>query len=694
MGSKFIYYNTDCGLSNDIVFAVYEDKKGNYWFGTYGGLNKFDGEKFSIYTVEDGLPNNFIHSITEDKYGNLWIATESGVCKFDGQNFVAFEQKNGLLSSSVFKVLRDSKDNLWIGTSCGLVKYDGNSFTNYKTDDRLVDNFICDIAEDKKGNIWVATYTGLNKFDGEKFIDFSEDSVFNQSFLLSVFVDSRNNVWIGTGTGLIKYNGEDFIKYTVKDGMSDKCCYFITENNNYIYIGTNKGLNRFDGKDFKTYTYKDGLPSSELNQTSSLVDSKEYLWFGTIKGVCRFDSKLDKPDLNNPPVFITDLKVNNNPVDLMGDMEFEYKENYMKINYVGLCYISPERLYYQCKLEGIDNDWITTNKRSMTYPYLPAGNYTFKVKAYNKDNIPSDNFAELSFIINPPFWDTIWFKGTVIAFVLLLVLGGYWLKISSFRKRKEMLENKVQERTIELQKAYEKLLELDNLKSDFLTNVSHELRTPLMSIRSFSELLIENQDNNDKENIRYLNIILDENDRAIRLIENLLDISRIESGGAKWNISSVNLKDIVDISVDATISLAEKKKQTLNLRFNDSLPKVIGDSDRLVQVMTNLINNAIKFTPEKGKIIIGADLENEHNGKFLKMYVSDTGIGIPEEHQGKIFDKFQQVSNSNFSENRGSGLGLAICKEIIKHHGGEIWVESEPGKGSIFYFTLPIEKGT
>ncbi|UCD84863.1 MAG: GAF domain-containing protein [Deltaproteobacteria bacterium] len=231
--------------------------------------------------------------------------------------------------------------------------------------------------------------------------------------------------------------------------------------------------------------------------------------------------------------------------------------------------------------------------------------------------------------------------------------------------------------------------EMDKLKSDFLSNVSHELRTPMTSVKAYSTILLDEIDELDRDNQeKFLNIIIKESDRLIRLISDLLDLQKIEAGKIEWKYEDINLSDLLKETVEVFSGGARDKKIEIIERVEAKLPIISGDRDRLFQVITNLLSNAIKFSPEGGRIVVSA----EANLDEILISVKDNGRGIPEDMRERIFDRFQQVDNSAWEKTKGTGLGLAIAKEIVEHHKGRIWVESELNKGSDFKISLPYGK--
>ncbi len=274
-------------------------------------------------------------------------------------------------------------------------------------------------------------------------------------------------------------------------------------------------------------------------------------------------------------------------------------------------------------------------------------------------------------------------------------LQGY---AGELARHKDELEETVANRTRDLQAAYDELKRahqelqaLDELKSSFLANVSHELRTPLTSIRSFSEILLTYPDEDREAQLEFIQIINQESERLTRLINDVLDVAKIEAGKMEWNMTEVRLDEVVREAARAARPLFAEAGLDFEVSIEDGEYVVMADRDRILQVISNLLNNAAKFTPQ-GKVRLGMRRIND----TAEIYVADTGIGIPPESRDRVFDKFYQVSEENRldgAKTKGTGLGLSICREIVEHHGGMIWVESEVGMGSTFYFTLRLVPG-
>ncbi len=271
-------------------------------------------------------------------------------------------------------------------------------------------------------------------------------------------------------------------------------------------------------------------------------------------------------------------------------------------------------------------------------------------------------------------------------------------RIQAERRLRELnaeLDRRVRERTSDLEKANEELKALDSMKDSFLSSVSHELRTPLTSIRSFSEILLRYDQEDPATQKEFLRIINSESERLTRLINDVLDLSRIEAGEMVWNDKLISVGEVILDSLPAQKKFLEAKSLRLLLDLPPSLPFVLADRDRLQQVITNLLANAVKFSGEGGEIRIRAEAfegrRSQESAEWIKVSVSDQGIGIDEKDFEVVFEKFRQVYQDTMKDKpKGTGLGLPICRDIVLHYGGNIWVESEKGKGSTFFFTLPV----
>jgi signal transduction histidine kinase len=256
-------------------------------------------------------------------------------------------------------------------------------------------------------------------------------------------------------------------------------------------------------------------------------------------------------------------------------------------------------------------------------------------------------------------------------------------EISRLSESKRILQEKVRE----LKAVNERLREIDRLKDDFLSVISHELRTPLTSIRSFSEILFDHPDMNIQQRKQFLGIIITESERLTRLLNQLLDLAKIESGRMEWRMVVIDPKEAIETALAVTRGLFREGSIRLDTNLPEYLPRVHIDPDRFMQVIVNLLSNATKFCdPEDGWVGVDAAVESS----ALRVNVRDNGAGIAPNEQTLIFEKFQRAVDTLTDKPQGTGLGLPVCRQIVEHFGGRIWVESTPGEGAVFSFTVPV----
>ena len=260
-------------------------------------------------------------------------------------------------------------------------------------------------------------------------------------------------------------------------------------------------------------------------------------------------------------------------------------------------------------------------------------------------------------------------------------------QVLAYSRQLEQKSRELEAASQELRDANQRLQELDRLKDDFISTVTHELRTPLTSIRAFSEILRDNPRLDDAQRAQFLGTVIKESERLTRLINQVLDLSKIESGNAEWHSSEIDMREVVDDAVAAVSQMFKENGVQLEVNVPRELPSIVADRDRLMQVMLNLLSNAAKFCKRPGgKVSIALARQDG----FLRVDVTDNGIGISDSDQEMIFEKFRQVGDTLTNRPQGTGLGLPICRQIINHFGGRLWVQSRPGEGATFSFTLPF----
>jgi signal transduction histidine kinase len=325
------------------------------------------------------------------------------------------------------------------------------------------------------------------------------------------------------------------------------------------------------------------------------------------------------------------------------------------------------------------NFFIIVVSVAMRFGYVPSLLTTLLFAAVN---------ATLNLYAGRPIEANFFFRS---AFLVLVALLASYLVEQGRRDQAALRASNDELRRAygDLAVAHQELLEIDEMKSCFIANVSHELRTPLTSVLAYSELLLTYDDPPPETRREFLEIIHAESERLTRLINEVLDISKIESGQLELRRDVVDLRSLIAASARSCRQMMKARGLAFELDVPERLPHVLGDADRLQQVVANLLSNAMKFTPAGTIRLVARD-----EGNTILIAVRDTGIGIAPEDQARVFEKFHQVGNIMTSKPSGTGLGLAICRELVNAHGGRIWLESTPGAGSAFLVSLPTLSAT
>lgn len=739
---SFISYKSsiDSGISfsDDVVLSICKDRSGILWIGTAnGGVNRFDRENNRITCYKNdpddnnSISSNTVNSIYEDSDGTLWFGTIDGTLnKFEPSSgkfsrYTIDNVENHSTGDNGILRIHEGRDGmLWVcAANGGLVKFDRSTgqytqFTTSPSDpDSISSNHVLSIAEDSDSTLWIGTAGGgLNKLEPStnkftRYGIFEPDSAAQApGYDVNALVNDQSILWLATDRGLFKFDKNSGRSVFIEDSRQIANTFvsgLLMDRNGNLWLSATNGLLAYNTRSgtFKKFDFGGGLQRNQYTSGAYYKSADEEIFFGGTAGFSCFYADKIKKNTHMPPVVITDFKIFNNSTALTdtGKVTLSYKDNFISFEFAALDYANPVKNQYAYMLEGFDSDWYYSGTRNYTsYTNLDGGEYILKVKASNNDGLWNEQGAQIKLVITPPFWKTAWFTIAASVFALVCVIALVRLRTRSIKLKNLALEHQVAERTKELNRANEQLRHADEMKSDFLSTVSHEIRTPLNSILGFTELIagkiektiLPTIDLKDKkiqraaERIcRDLNIIRSEGDRLSTLVDNLLNLSKIESGKMEWKNELLDLSELIGQSVSVTEPLIEKARLTVRMDIEADLPKISGDKDMLARVLINLISNAVKFTRE-GYIKVCA----KNAGGEILVSVEDTGVGIGEDHLNKIFERFYKVEPSftRVNGNNNTGLGLYICKQIIEKHGGRIWAESQAGRGSTFYFTIPL----
>jgi signal transduction histidine kinase/ligand-binding sensor domain-containing protein/CheY-like chemotaxis protein len=713
------------------------DSRGALWVGTRRGLQRLDLKtgRFTLYQHDPhdphSLSNNYVTVIREDRSGTLWVGTGGGgLDRFDrttGRFFAyRYEPNNpaALSSDGVLSLLEDHNGMLWVATAAGLNRFDRRTgrFTRYLHDwegPHSLSDEIKTVFEDRDGVLWVGSTAGLNRFDraSEQFTVYrhnaQDPASLSHDQVNAIWEDRKGILWIATQYGLNQMDRSrgTFTSFTRKDGLPDNAVQAILEDDRgSLWLATHDGLSQFRPltRTFRNYSEADGLPGNRLNPTGTEGSCRApggQMWFGSRNGLTSFypDQLSDNPYV--PPVVLTDLLLFNAPVRqgansplrkpiwAVDSLTLTHKQSIFTLEFAALSYTAPEKNRYRYRLAGLETDWneVDSRRRVAAYTSLPAGKYVFQVQASNNDGIWNPKITTLPITILPPWWATWWFRSMAGMTVVALVFGTHRSRLRSLQLAGIRLEAQVAERTKELETAKDEAERSDKAKSTFLANMSHELRTPLNAILGFSTL-VRDDPGLSEQHRKDLEIVSRSGEHLLGLIDDVLDMAKIEAGRIALDHGSFDLNDLVRDTLSMMRARAFYKGLELYFNISPMVPRFVrSDAGKLRQVLVNLIGNAVKYT-ERGSVTVRLDATRMDDSRriLLIFEVEDTGIGIALEDQARIFDVFVQAGRA--STQQGTGLGLSICRQFVGMMGGSIRVQSTPGEGSIFRVELPVER--
>lgn len=705
------------------IRSILEDNAGDIWLSA-DVLYRWNRETGSLKSFEthsdrpDDFGNTDAYSIIQSTNGIIWAASMRGLFRHDPVSKETrlynhtLEDIDGQLYPEVNAVFEDRDKTIWIATRNHFSKMldkEAGTFQHYRyhSSESSNDTPRPVIHQDGDGNFWLGTADGLLRFDprSEVFTAYRNDPTQANSLsnnlvksILEDPVQPGQYLWIGTSGGLNRfdYRAGTFEHITEEDGLPNEVVYgILADNDNNLWLSTNMGLSRFNpqAETFRNFDVHDGLQSNEFNTGAYFRSKSGELFFGGIQGLNYFypDKIQDNP--HQPPVVLTGLKIGDTNVTYKTDpdlllksvsstdqINLSYKHDVITFEFASLDYSAPKKNQYAYKLDGYNNDWISSgNLGSATYTNLPNGEYTFRVKGSNNDGIWNEEGLSLAVIISPPWWHTWWAYAFYMVIFLSILYGARRYELNRFNLKNQLEIERIQTDT---------LRNLDQLKSHFFANISHEFRTPLTLITGQIENLMESDV--DRKNKRKLESINLNAERLLTLINQLLDLSKLEAGKMELNSEPQNIVSFLKNLLFSFESLADTKNIALNFSSVRAVIHVDFDADKMEKVFFNLFSNAFKFTEPGGRIDLSIETPAPN---IVEIHLEDSGIGIPENRLNHIFDRFYQVDPSNTRKHEGTGIGLSLAYELIKLHDGTITVLSKEGIGTEFIIQFACEEG-
>lgn len=647
-------------LKSDIVLTVFQSASGTVWAGSYfGGLSRYNAGSDSfthIPIADDRRQLSDINTIAEDSSGRLWIGTNgNGICIYNpADGTYEFLKHNSeaapesqIAGNSVHWIIFDRKGKVWIGTSdAGISVYDPATkrFEQYNImNRRLNNNSIYSMVEDPNGNIWVATAAGLVRISDGKTFYFNERAGIPESPILGMVLDNDGNIWFSNTEGLSKFN-----------------------------IKNNKILSKLPTS---------RLGNLEFKRGAAYIDSEGRIYFGGVGGVSSFfpTSFENQSSLSNVEFLEISYqqrqddgseKIVTLPIASGYDIKLGYDSNTFTVSFGGMEYAHPEDVVYSVMLENYRDSWVEVapGTQSVTFSKVPPGKYLLHVRAQLGESVVENT---LTIIIKPPFYLTWWAKCIYGLLLIALVLGGLYYYREYNRRKLERMKMRSEEKNTE-----------DKLR--FFTDISHEVRTPLTLILAPIQSLKKNT--SDKKVLAQYEIMENNGERILRLIDQIMDLRKIDNKKMQLQVMPTDIRMFIDRIGRSFDYIIKSHKIDYGVSFTDEVPaEVMLDRDKIDKVVFNVIGNALRLTPEGGKVRVEVDIDG--NGD-LRIRISDTGPGIAPENTEVIFERFFREKTAKNSG--GTGIGLHLSRMMMDSHHGRIFVEETSSAGTTFAIIIPL----
>jgi signal transduction histidine kinase/ligand-binding sensor domain-containing protein/DNA-binding response OmpR family regulator len=707
-------------LAGFSVYTLFQDSVGTIWIGA-GLLYRWDRSTGAFKTFEttsarpDDFGNTGVWSIIEQPRGFLWAATFRGLYHYEIATGRARQYRHdpadstSLPESAAFDVLRARDGTIWVVTEsfvAKLVDAQRGRFQSWRYRDLPATGawVFPSTVEDAHGTLWIGSNEGLVRFDpaSGSVLRFRHDPAqptsLSHDVVKAILPDPREPdrvLWIGTGGGgLDRFDiaAGTFEHWTRRDGLPNDVVYgVLADESGRLWLSTNRGLSRFDPttQQFRNYDSGDGLQSDEFNSGAAFRSASGELFFGGLYGFSYFrpDAVRDNPHV--PPVAITAFRRANHyetvrdsgtvlsrSISESDTLRLSWRDNVITLEFAALEYSAPGKNRYAYRLVGLNDDWVQSGAvRSATYTNLPPGHFTFQVRASNNDGVWNEGGAALAIVIVPPWWRTGW------AYTLYALLAGATLW---GLRRYDLNRVRLKHRLAREQAEADQLRELDRARSRFFANVSHEFRTPLtLTLGPLDDLRAGLHGPLTPPMQVQVELARRNAARVLDLINQILDLARAEAGRMPLRARRLDVAALAAAVVQSFRPYAERKALTLDTDLPARPVLAWADPEQLGKVLSNLLSNALKFTPEGGtvRVTVAAD------AAAVRIAVRDGGPGIPADERARIFDRFHRVESTAGTQ-PGTGIGLALARELTEMHGGSLTVESAEGFGSTFTVNL------
>jgi signal transduction histidine kinase/ligand-binding sensor domain-containing protein len=732
---KITPWGTLEGLSSDFTRSVFEDREGVLWVGTDGGgVDRRTSSGWTAITTRDGLSHDSVRAIAQTTDGALWFGTRNGLDRYAGGRITAFGDR--LPNRFVRALDADPGGGVWVGLEGGgLSLVTTGGVTSYRTRDGLGADDVRAIHVDDRGVVWIGTYGGgLSRLANGRLSTLRTTNGLPNDIVFALH-ENHAGLWVGTDSGLaLVPRGADgaidaqgrIASFGIGDGLLDDKVFQILEDHYATFwMSSNRGIQRVREGDLLAraagrlqdvpatgYTHADGMRATQCNgasQPAGWETRDGHLWFPTVAGLVEIDPANIRISPLPPPVVIEQVRVNGEPFDVRGHAVLPQELERLEVDFTALSLLAPERVKFRFRLFDSDRKWVDSGShRTAYYTHLPPGHYRFTVRAANADGVWNTRGASIVFQVPTPPWRTWWAIALYVAALGGAIAALVKWRLRAFARTNALLEARVAERTAALDEKVHQLemserrahesearaIEASRAKTVFLSNMSHELRTPLNSIIGFSQILEDRLavDLSEKHR-RFLSNIRRSGEHLLQLINDLLDLSKIEAGRMELRAEPLDPGQVIAEVRELMRGVSSEKRVQIDLDMAPQLPSITTDPAKLRQVLLNLLSNAVKFSSLDSTVTVRARPvfagEEPLGEDGVRIDVVDRGVGIAEQHREMIFEEFRQVESDLARSSEGTGLGLALVRRLLDLQGGMIRLESAVGSGSTFTVFLP-----
>lgn len=702
------------GLPVNIVYSIEEDDYNIYVGLVDGGLSIINKRSKVSYQLNNKLLNKkSIISIYNDYVTNiLYIGTINSLFEYNKNTkiLIVVKELNGF---DIRSIVKDSRGIIWIGTNKGLYYKKGNDIKIY--DDKKIIGIKC-IKEDNYHNLWIGTIDGLYSLNLDKNIISNHSNILIDSKIINcITIDNNNRILIATQKGIIIYKENNKTRYLLPStGFPQNVSYKIIQDKEGVYwFTTNNGIMRISNEVFNSFFYGkidkitidtfsklNGMRNSECcggSQNSGLLSMDGTIYIPTVKGLVYFNSSAYSNSKKVFPAIIEKITAAGKEYSpLLKDINLGEGDIEVVFNFTSGNLFYPQKVNFKCKIDNFDNTWINLyTDREITYVSMPPGDYTFKLITTNSDGILQEIPTEYKFHISKKFSQTSIFYVIICVLVIIVLFYFYVLRIISIKSKNERLTKIINEKTFESRQIAQqlifaneevhqqnlRLIEVNNDKNDFLGIVAHDLKNPLSYITNMCTIMKENYATISYDNmIDYFDTIIKSGEKMFNLIDNLLDINKIENGKFALIYVNTDINTIVRNLIHTYQSSIANKGIILHFNETDLLVFEV-DPEAFEQVVDNILSNAIKYSYKDKNIYVDIYSEDDYGYVTIK----DEGDGLSEEDQKKLFKKFMKLTTRPTAGEHSTGLGLSIAKKLTNEMKGDIYCESTLGVGSAFF---------